>query len=208
MTVTHADGFPVQQLDTECLLIGMGERYDVSVTLDDGVFPFVAAAEGKGALARALIRTGAGSPPESGYLPRELTGRLVQVPDLSPRDDVRLPTRTADRELRLRLTGGMHGYAWAIDGAGVNHDDALTIRQDERVRLILTNTSMMWHPMHVHGHTFAVAPGGVRKDTVAVLPMQTVVCEFDANNPGQWMIHCHNAYHLEAGMMRTFAYTR
>jgi len=48
----------------------------------------------------------------------------------------------------------------------------------------------------------------VRKDTVPVLPGRTVVADFDANNPGQWMLHCHNAYHLEAGMMRDLAYRR
>ncbi|MDW4911498.1 multicopper oxidase domain-containing protein, partial [Streptomyces sp. ADMS] len=29
---------------------------------------------------------------------------------------------------------------------------------------------------------------------------------FDADNPGQWMLHCHNAYHAEAGMMTNVAY--
>ena len=69
---------------------------------------------------------------------------------------------------------------------------------------------MMFHPMHVHGHTFAVVDEtgrpGVRKDTVIVRPMQTVVVDLDASNPGQWMTHCHNAYHGEAGMMTTLSY--
>jgi FtsP/CotA-like multicopper oxidase with cupredoxin domain len=59
---------------------------------------------------------------------------------------------------------------------------------------------MMWHPVHLHGHTFAVDIGP-RKDTVIVLPGQTVPVQFDVDNPGRWMLHCHNAYHAEAGMM-------
>ena len=47
---------------------------------------------------------------------------------------------------------------------------------------------------------------GVRKDTVVVRPMQTVLVDLDATNPGQWMTHCHNAYHGEAGMMTTLSY--
>ena len=68
----------------------------------------------------------------------------------------------------------------------------------------------MWHPIHLHGHTFALAeqPGGARKDTVNVLPGQTVPIEFVADNPGQWMLHCHNTYHFEAGMMTTVSYVR
>ena len=36
--------------------------------------------------------------------------------------------------------------------------------------------------------------------------MRTVEIEFDADNPGQWAFHCHNAYHQEAGMMTTLSY--
>ena len=52
---------PVVPTEVDALLIGMGERYDVIVTAGDGVFPLVALAEGKNALARALLSTGAGN---------------------------------------------------------------------------------------------------------------------------------------------------
>jgi FtsP/CotA-like multicopper oxidase with cupredoxin domain len=60
--------------------------------------------------------------------------------------------------------------------------------------------------MHLHGHTFALADGGLRKDTAIVLPGQTLEVDFDAVNPGQWMVHCHNLYHGEAGMMAALGY--
>ena len=41
-----------------------------------------------------------------------------------------------------------------------------------------------------------------------MLPGQTVPIEFVADNPGQWMLHCHNTYHFEAGMMTTVSYVR
>ena len=69
----------------------------------------------------------------------------------------------------------------------------------------------MWHPMHLHGHTFQVigAGGGfgARKDTVMVLPMRRVEVALVADNPGAWMLHCHNTYHQEAGMMTRLDYT-
>ncbi|MEU2229383.1 multicopper oxidase domain-containing protein, partial [Streptomyces sp. NPDC018347] len=43
MSVTHTDGFPVVPTEVDALLLGMGERYDVIVTVKDGVFPLVAA---------------------------------------------------------------------------------------------------------------------------------------------------------------------
>jgi multicopper oxidase len=208
MRITHTDGRPVVPADTEALLIGMGERYDVTLTLDDGVFPLVAVAEGKTGAARALIRTASGNAPGADFRPRELDGVLVRAESLHAADDVLLSDRPADRELTVRLTGGMSGYDWAIDDRPFDHDSPLLVRQGERVRLIFVNTTEMWHPMHLHGHSFAVGRTGPRKDTVAVLPQHSVVTEFDADNPGQWMVHCHNAYHLEAGMMRNLAYTR
>ena len=46
-----------------------------------------------------------------------------------------------------------------------------------------------------------------RKDTVIVKPMQTVAVKLVADNPGIWMLHCHNGYHMDAGMMTTLNYT-
>jgi FtsP/CotA-like multicopper oxidase with cupredoxin domain len=84
MTVTHTDGYPVQPTEVEALLMGMGERYDVIVTADDGVFPLVALAEGKNAVARAVLSTGAGTAPDPGFEPAELNGRLGTVDILPP----------------------------------------------------------------------------------------------------------------------------
>ena len=77
--------------------------------------------------------------------------------------------------------------------------------------LTFTNTTMMWHPMHLHGHTFQVikpdGTPGPRKDTVIVLPMQELTVALAADNPGVWMMHCHNTYHQEAGMMTSLNYS-
>ena len=70
----------------------------------------------------------------------------------------------------------------------------------------------MFRPIHLHGHTFQVMEGptasGARKDTVLVPPKQTVEVDFDTDNPGKWITHCHDTlYHLEAGMATwTWAY--
>ena len=48
-------------------------------------------------------------------------------------------------------------------------------------------------------------PGRV-KDTVIVMPQQTVAVKLVADNPGTWMLHCHNGYHMSAGMMTSLKY--
>lgn len=206
MTVTHSDGFPVVPAPTDALLIGMGERFDVTLTLDDGVFPLVASAEGKKGRGLAVIRTDGGSAPTADVQVRELAGKVLLGPDLSPADAVRLDRRSPDRRLDLVLAGTMAPYRWTLNGKTFPDTEPLQVVQGERVRLRFINQSMMFHPVHVHGHTFALTRGGARKDTVIVRPMQVLEVDLDADNPGQWATHCHNVYHAETGMMTALSY--
>ena len=206
MTVTHSDGFPVTPVPTDALLIGMGERFDVTLTLGDGVFPLVASAEGKKGRGLAVIRTAAGRRPFADVPVPELSGQTLLGTDLSPSDSVRLDRRSTDRRHDLVLGGSMAPYRWTLNGKTFPDTEPLPVMQGERVRLRFVNQTMMFHPMHVHGHTFALARGGTRKDTVIVRPMQALEVDLDADNPGQWATHCHNIYHAETGMMTTLSY--
>ncbi len=210
LTVIHSDGFPVNPVETDAILVGMGERYDVLVTLGDGVFPFVAAAEGKGETALAIVRTGSGETPRATATVRELTGSVLTAGDLTADASVVLPERAVDRELTARLSGSMMAYDWAINGRRFDPAEplagALAVTQGERVRLRIENTTQMWHPFHLHGHTYQHSGSGPRKDTSIVLPRRSLTVDFDADNPGLWAAHCHNIYHAEAGMMTILGY--
>ncbi|KWX20508.1 oxidase [Mycolicibacterium wolinskyi] len=211
MTVTHTDGFPVVPTEVDALLIGMGERYDVTVTAADGVFPLVAAAEGKNASTRALLVTGAGSAPSPDFAPPELQGRVGTVSSFTATPQATFPESPTGAELPAELGGSMMNYDWTINGLAFSKTRPLAVRVGQRAALTFTNSSMMWHPMHLHGHTFQVVGDdgrlGARKDTVIVLPMQKLRVTFVADNPGVWMLHCHNTYHQEAGMMTRLDYT-
>ena len=211
LKVTHADGFPVRPVTGDALLLGMGERYDAVVTLGDGVFPLVALAEGKQAQAFAVVRTGRGAAPRAGVRPAELDRWLLTVADLDADRAVDLGGRPIGRTHRLVLVGDMQRYRWTINGRAHHRGPPLQVREGERVRLVFENRSPMWHPMHLHGHTFQLQRAvnlrpGPRKDTVIVRPAERVAVEFEADNPGRWMVHCHNAYHQAAGMMTTLGY--
>lgn len=209
MTVTHSDGFPVEPLGADSLLIGMGERFDVTVTLGDDAFPIVASAEGKDGQALAVLRTGGGAAPGPDTRPAELTTNPVTGAQLHASADVRLPAREPDRTHDLVLGMEMSGYTWTINGATYADHIPLEISEGERVRLRFLNGTMMFHPMHVHGHTYQVmdrSGSGARKDTSLVLPGRTVEVDLESTNPGQWMVHCHNLYHGEAGMMTVLSY--
>jgi FtsP/CotA-like multicopper oxidase with cupredoxin domain len=129
--------------------------------------------------------------------------------ELGPDRRMTLPDRRPDRSHQLLLSGGMMGPQWTINGRTFPDAEPLPVRAGEWVRLVFGNQSMMFHPMHLHGHSFQVRqPGGLgpRKDTVIVRPMQQLAVDVAADNPGQWMVHCHNLYHQEAGMMTTLSY--
>ncbi|GIG66998.1 multicopper oxidase family protein [Phytomonospora endophytica] len=208
-TVVATDGYPVEPVTTDALLIGMGERYDVVLTAGKGAFPIVAVAEGKEKRAAAILRTAPGRADVTAGLP-ELIGRPTTVDELTTPASHRLAEREPDVTHEVLLGGDMASYRWTINGA--QHPDVppLTVHEGQRARLVVKNATTMFHPMHLHGHTFQIAgkAGPLRKDTLLVLPGQEFALDVDAVNPGQWMIHCHNLYHGEAGMMATFSYLR
>ncbi|MBZ0113425.1 MAG: multicopper oxidase domain-containing protein [Thermoanaerobaculia bacterium] len=129
---------------------------------------------------------------------------------LKARSDTSFDPGRPVREIRLTLDGDMERYVWFLNGQPLSKEDDIRIRQDEVVRFIMINRTMMHHPMHLHGHFFRVLNGaGDRsplKHTVDVEPMSTTVIEFDANELGDWFFHCHLLYHMKSGMARVVSY--
>ena len=117
--------------------------------------------------------------------------------------DVRAPTRSLD----IHLTGNMERYMWSFDGVKMSEPaEPIPFRLNERVRVTLINDTMMPHPIHLHGHFFELVTGhganGPRKHTVNVPPGGKMTFDVTADAAGDWAFHCHNLYHMTAGMMR------
>jgi suppressor of ftsI len=88
-------------------------------------------------------------------------------------------------------------------------------RKGDVARIRLTNERRslhaMQHPIHLHGQRFLVlTKNGVLNDNMvwkdtALIPVgETIDLLVDMSNPGAWMLHCHIAEHLEAGMQMIF----
>lgn len=211
MTVIATDGYAVVPVSADSLIVGMGERYDVLVTAPEtGTLPVVAQVESRSAQVMSVLRVGGASLPKAPPSVAGLGETPLSLSQLRVTEAGDLKSRPADVDYNVTLNGGMMGSDWSLDVSAID-GVTMPIRQGQRVRLTFTNNTMMWHPMHLHGHTYQVitASGdGPRKDTVAVAPMSKVTVEFDADNPGQWMLHCHNIYHAEVGMMTTLSYVK
>jgi FtsP/CotA-like multicopper oxidase with cupredoxin domain len=120
----------------------------------------------------------------------------------------------------MGMMGGMHGATWAMNGMAMTGDGQpdmlplLTLKRGQSCVLALRNETAWWHPMHLHGHSFRVIgrngksnPRREWRDTVLVAPRESANIAFVADNPGDWMFHCHVTDHQETGMMATVRIT-
>lgn len=123
-----------------------------------------------------------------------------------------LPSGVPVKELHFMLTGNMNRYVWSLNGKTLSETDRIMIREGQNVRIILTNNTMMRHPMHLHGHFFRLVNKhgdfSPLKFTVDIRPMDRQVIEFNAaeKTRGNWFFHCHILYHMMSGMGRIFTY--
>jgi len=119
----------------------------------------------------------------------------------------------------MGMGGGMMGMMgggsmWAINGMAVMNDDmrhmkpVLTLTRGTSYILAIDNQTAWHHPMHLHGHSFRVITrNGARtkyrewRDTVLIPARERAEIAFVADNPGDWMFHCHILDHQEGGMM-------
>ncbi len=124
--------------------------------------------------------------------------------------DLRAATRNADarepsQEIVVRLTGVMERYMWNLNGRPFGMDEPIRVIHGDRVRISFINTTMMAHPMHLHGMFVELENGQADrkplKHVVVVPPGQTVSVRLTADEPGDWPFHCHLMYHMAAGMM-------
>jgi FtsP/CotA-like multicopper oxidase with cupredoxin domain len=115
------------------------------------------------------------------------------------------------------MRGMRHWGIWAINGVAATGDvmePFLTLRRGRSYVLAMHNHTAWHHPMHLHGHAFRViardgrpTPHREWRDTVLMAPHKSVDIAFVADNPGDWMFHCHILEHQAAGMMAVIRLT-
>ena len=136
-----------------------------------------------------------------------LTGerRILTYADLRsihPGVDPRPPTR----EIVLTLTGNMERMIWGFNGKKFSEVGPVDVHLGDRFRLRFVNSTMMAHPIHLHGMWMELENGqGDHQPylhTISVLPGTSVSALVTPLATGQWPLHCHLLYHFEAGMFR------
>ncbi|HEV8305740.1 MAG TPA: multicopper oxidase domain-containing protein [Gemmatimonadales bacterium] len=94
----------------------------------------------------------------------------------------------------------------AINGYFFGNLPGLTMRVGDRVRwyVVALGTEVDMHTPHWHGAVVQLE-GRTYTDVVELAPASMKVADMVADNPGTWLLHCHVADHMMAGMYTTYA---
>ena len=220
MPLVPTAGAPLPE--TSELVIAPAQRVDLiaDITAEEGGEALILSAERDGDFAIASFPVEAGRAPRTEPIP-------VLPPNPAP-----VPTveQIADAPLRvLRMDGGamrgiatasfqgeeldgralaQRGMVWALNGvAGMPEDPFFEVPQGAIVRIVLVNETAWPHGMHIHGHHFIEAGSSALRDTTLVAPEERREIAFIADNPGDWLLHCHMLEHAHSGMMTWFRVT-
>lgn len=97
--------------------------------------------------------------------------------------------------------------AWEGAGPTSLPEPLVTIPLGRSVIFELHNATPHHHPIHLHGHTFTVLSSDQKSiipfhtDTVLMSKYERVKVAIVADNPGDWMLHCHVIEHMKTGLM-------
>jgi FtsP/CotA-like multicopper oxidase with cupredoxin domain len=207
------DGMPIEPLAGTRFEFAIAQRLDIVLELPDGdgAWPILAVREGERARTGFVLATAKGRIHRVAGEAAEAVPAVGLALERRLRAAGPLTPRQPDRQHTLTITEAP-GYRWRLNGAAHGDQVPLEVRQGERVEITFEDQTTMAHPMHLHGHHFQVVAidgerfAGALRDTVLVPARGRVTIAFDADNPGNWALHCHHLYHMAAGMMTTLAY--
>ena len=125
--------------------------------------------------------------------------------------------QTYDVEYTMDLGTAMdkNGMVFTINGKTYPNTAPINVKKGDIVKVKLVNSSPMdVHPMHLHGHFFQILSKNGKpvtgspliKDSLNINPGEEYVVAFQADNPGNWMFHCHDLHHASAGMVTELKY--
>ena len=201
-----------QWLNQTPLPIGAAQRYDIYFQMPaQGSVALVTAGDSQSYVSTPALVVGQGSVPAK--LPA-ITKWFDLTTYGTPATDPVTAQSHFDATYNIVLGNqmgsslGRSGMTYTLNGKVFPDTGMIMVKEGQLVRLHFDNQTNLYHPMHLHGHVFTIlAENGksltgspVHLDTILVPPHASYDVAFVANNPGIWMIHCHNFLHANWGM--------
>ncbi|MFZ7754765.1 multicopper oxidase family protein [Bacillus thuringiensis] len=221
--VIATDGQPINDpkvIKDKVISIAPGERYDIEFTANKtGKWYVEDHSKNKGAKGMKAVIEYDGS--------KEMKDKADEKEKLPKVDIMKYGTKklgsfplnqeytaTYNMDLNTQMNGNEMVYT--INGKVFPDIDPIQVKKGDLVKVKLVNRSKMDdHPMHLHGHFFQVLSkdgkpiegSPIVKDTLNLRPGEEYEVAFVADNPGEWMFHCHDLHHASAGMVTEVNYT-
>ncbi|MDD3266558.1 MAG: multicopper oxidase family protein [Burkholderiales bacterium] len=211
-TVISVDGQDIKPIRGNKFPIAMGQRVDILIKIpkSGGVFPILGQVEGLKDQTGLILTTKLDYKENIPALAKNKVPAIgyqldKKIESLKP---IKFMSSTGiTKHFNVVLNGDMDNYSWTMNNQLWPNITPLVVDDGDLVNITFDNKSMMSHPMHLHGYLFKVISidgkptKGFLRDTIIVMPHSKVTVQFVADNPGKWLLHCHVAYHMEAGMM-------
>jgi len=217
--IVALDGQPLAAPEPfERLLLAPAQRADliVDATAEEGSDAFLVSVEREGVFSIAAFQV-------NGIMRQR---RLAAPLPLEPNPIAQLHGLADARRARLLMQGGAmggmrsailggretefremaaQGKVWAFNGvADFPARPLLQLATGEVARITIVNETAWPHAMHLHGHHFRrigrEGALGPLRDTLLMDRQETAEIAFVADNPGDWLLHCHMPEHSEGGM--------
>ncbi|MHC2362194.1 multicopper oxidase family protein [Rhizobium leguminosarum] len=215
-TVIAIDGNPVpKRFSLDLLQIGPGQRLDLAVRMPDGEGAVATLEDIRGTTPKTIASLRA----VGSSLKRDIgdLGPLVENPvpkaDLTAAEQIPLILSATAESAAVESICGTLGYSfWAINKVpwpGDTPDPTAPLAElklGKSYVFNLENATPHAHPIHLHGMSFTVVSSSTREvmplvsDTYLIQPDEKVQLAFVADNPGDWLLHCHIIEHQKTGM--------
>ncbi|XOK62191.1 multicopper oxidase family protein [Paenibacillus elgii] len=191
-----------EMLENYQFRIAAGQRYDLLLQIPQQGKVIVESESGL----RAVLGSGSEPKPRSDY-------KLFSWTDYgTPAPYAPIENLTFDQSHTLEL--GQNLFVKSINGKSFHEIPPVMVKEGQRVKLTIINKGGGDHPFHLHGHIFQVlsrngqslSGSPVFLDTLATQEGETYEVYVKADNPGLWMMHCHNLLHASMGMSMMFNY--
>lgn len=209
------DGQNIKPVTGNQFQIAVGLRIDLLLKIPDegGSFPILAQGEGTAMQTGLILATEKAQVINPKQQIASPSGAFNYAQELKFEAMSPLKAKSPGQTLTVTLDGDMAKYVWTLNKQAWPDIVPIEIIPNKRVEMVFINNIGMAHPMHLHGHIFQVTEiddkalkNGAMRDTVLVLPGSTVKIQFDTDNQGNWMLHCHMLYHQATGMMTFINY--
>ncbi|MFD1130657.1 multicopper oxidase family protein [Paenibacillus sp. PDC88] len=220
--VISSDGQPINDpevIKDQLISIAPGERYDIEFTANNPGSWLLEEHGDKSKNMKTVIQyDGSDTQKDNSNSSEDLRVFDLAQYGVLVNSNFSLDETTFDQEINMELNTEMRNgeMVYTINGKVYPDTEKLNVKKGDKVKVTFVNRSETDdHPMHLHGHFFQllskngmpIKGSPIMKDTINVKPGEEYVIAFEADNPGEWMFHCHDLHHASSGMVTEVQYS-